>query len=156
MRKLASLMVLVAIAVPANAGWREDVISKTQGEVAEVDAVALLLKSNSLQCSDGRVASASTLLEAQVDRLAQVTDMAVSSRSGAGERYIGQKTMVAISPMVTEARFTLADALLRARCLDEADKIYRDTISTFTGSSYDALRQRAQIGVDDVRAMRTR
>jgi hypothetical protein len=144
----------VFTATRADAGWREDMVSKTNAEAADIAATASMLENGSIQCSDHEVSSAAAHLDAQADRLAQLTAMAFSPRSGAGERYIGQKTMIAIRPIVTDARFTLADALLKASCLDEADKIYRETITTFTGSAYDALRQRAEIGINDVRSKR--
>ena len=150
----SSVMFATSISVPAMAGWQEDAVYKTNVEVAEIEVVASLLVAKSLQCTDVRVLTANNHLEAQVDRLGQATNMALSSRSGAGTRYIGQKTMDSIKPMVSEARFTLADALMAASSLDEADKIYRSTISTFVGSTYEAMRQRALIGIDDVRAKR--
>lgn len=155
MSRLAAIVGLIAVvSAPAQAGWREDTIAKTTAEVTEIEQVASLLKTRSLQCSNDRLSRAISHLDVQVDRLGQATDMAFSSRSGAGTRYMGQKVMQAISPIVVEARFTLADALLEASCLDAADKIYRGTVSTFTGSRFEAARQRALIGIDDVRAKR--
>lgn len=155
MSRLAAIVgVIAAIAAPAEAGWQEDAIAKTTAEVTEIEQVASLLKSRSVQCSDDRLSTAISHLDAQADRLAEATDMAFSRRSGAGTRYMGEKVMQAISPMIVEVRFTLADALLEASCLDAADKIYRGTISTFTGSRFEAARQRALIGIDDVRAKR--
>lgn len=49
-----------------------------------------------------------------------------------------------------------ADAALEMRCLDLADETYRGVIATYTGTLWSSARQRAQIGVDDVRAARGR
>jgi len=46
----------------------------------------------------------------------------------------------------------IAESALKHDCLDFADKVYRSVISTYVGSGYAAHRQRAQIGIDDVRA----
>ncbi len=54
------------------------------------------------------------------------------------------------------ARLAIADAALAQKCLDLADKHYRYVTATFTGSAWTAYRERARIGVDDVRAARPR
>jgi hypothetical protein len=135
--------------------WQDETVGKTQSELNAINATATSLKSRAIQCGDPAVGKATVSLEAQATRLATVVDLAYSRNSGAGERYIGQKTLAAIRPLITEARFILADALFEADCLDGADRIYRDTLSTFTGASYEAIRQRAQIGIDDIRAKRS-
>jgi hypothetical protein len=51
-------------------------------------------------------------------------------------------------------RLLVADAYLQHKCLDEADKTYRSVLISYIGSNYVAARQRAQVGIDDVRAAR--
>lgn len=56
----------------------------------------------------------------------------------------------------TSLAFALADGALRNGCLDVADQAYRRIISFYTGSVYSGIRDRAKLGVDDVRAERGR
>lgn len=51
-------------------------------------------------------------------------------------------------------QFALAQAALTQKCLDLADGIYRDIIQTYTGSAYAGIRERARVGLDDVRDAR--
>ena len=45
----------------------------------------------------------------------------------------------------------VADAARQHRCPDVARGLYDAVIATYTGSAYAALRQRAQIGIEDLR-----
>jgi hypothetical protein len=45
----------------------------------------------------------------------------------------------------------VADAARDHGCKDAARRLYDAVIGTYTGSAYAALRQRAQIGIDDLR-----
>jgi len=51
-----------------------------------------------------------------------------------------------------DERFELADAALSSGCFSLADDGYRDVIKTHTGADYQAARDRAKVGIDDVRA----
>lgn len=53
-----------------------------------------------------------------------------------------------------EYRLDRADAYLKFSCLDQADSLYREVIKIFVGSSFDAYRARATIGIEDVRSRR--
>ena len=48
----------------------------------------------------------------------------------------------------------VADSALQHSCLDVADKLYRFVISAYTQPVFSAYRQRAEIGVQDVREAR--
>jgi hypothetical protein len=58
--------------------------------------------------------------------------------------------------MLAGVHLDIADSARKRGCLDFADGVYRYVISTFIGAGYAAHRQRAQIGLDDIRAVRTR
>ena len=45
----------------------------------------------------------------------------------------------------------LADAAVKQQCPEQAREIYRGVIADYTGSGYAAYRQRAEIGLDDLR-----
>lgn len=47
-----------------------------------------------------------------------------------------------------------ADEMKRKGCLDEADRGYREVVSTYVGNGYAAYRQRAEIGIEDIRRAR--
>jgi hypothetical protein len=53
-----------------------------------------------------------------------------------------------------EQLLTAADAYLAAGCLDDANALYRQVVTKITSPQREALRQRALLGVDDVRAAR--
>jgi hypothetical protein len=55
-----------------------------------------------------------------------------------------------------DERFEMADAALSAGCFSLADDGYRDVIKTHTGADYQAARDRAKVGIDDVRAKQPR
>ncbi len=54
----------------------------------------------------------------------------------------------------TDLAFTYADNALKRREFDTADRAYRDIISLLVGSSYSGIRERAKIGLDDIREAR--
>ena len=54
----------------------------------------------------------------------------------------------------TDLAFRYADTALSKNCLDEADRAYRDLIHFYVGGAYGGIRDRARIGIDDVRARR--
>jgi hypothetical protein len=47
----------------------------------------------------------------------------------------------------------LGEDAVKKKCRNEARKAFLTVIETLTGNSYASIRQRAQIGLDDVRAM---
>ena len=51
----------------------------------------------------------------------------------------------------TSLTFGFADAALAKGCLDDADKMYRSLISLYVGAAYSGIRDRAKLGIDDVR-----
>jgi hypothetical protein len=53
-----------------------------------------------------------------------------------------------------DGQLIVADVARKASCLDFADATYRDVIATFIGMGYVSHRQRAEIGIDDVREAR--
>jgi hypothetical protein len=54
----------------------------------------------------------------------------------------------------TSLAFALADAALKSGCLDTADQAYRRLVVFYTGANYAGIRDRAKLGIDDVRAVR--
>ena len=61
-----------------------------------------------------------------------------------------------IFQMLAGVHLDIADSARKRGCLNFADEEYRKVISLFIGSGYAAFRQRAQVGIDDIRAMRQR
>ncbi len=53
-----------------------------------------------------------------------------------------------------EVQFGLADAAKSKGCLDLADGLYRELVTVYVGSAYSGVRDRARLGIDDVRAAR--
>jgi hypothetical protein len=73
----------------------------------------------------------------------------------AGERLPSWAAPVGIFRLEQERAswfLDLADAAASHGCPKLADQVYREVIKTYIGSDYAAQRQRAQIGIEDVRA----
>lgn len=54
----------------------------------------------------------------------------------------------------TALGFAFADEALSRDCLDAADGVYRDIFTFYSGASYAGIRDRAKLGIEDVRARR--
>lgn len=61
-----------------------------------------------------------------------------------------------IGLVAADSYLIVGDAYLKARCLNQADTQYRHVLATYPGASYVGVRQRAQVGIEDVRAARGR
>lgn len=79
--------------------------------------------------------------------LATLQELASNPRVGAGSRYTYRKWLERDQPRFLSETVDLADRQLNEKCLDEADKLYRNVIWHFD-------QPRAQVGIDDVRAAR--
>lgn len=54
----------------------------------------------------------------------------------------------------TSLAFAFAEEALRKGALDAADRVYRRLVEFYVGNAYSGIRERARIGIDDVRARR--
>lgn len=54
----------------------------------------------------------------------------------------------------TSLAFAFAEAALKKGELDAADRVYRRLIEFYVGSAYSGIRDRARLGIDDVREVR--
>lgn len=70
---------------------------------------------------------------------------------GRYERTIYLRRYEELSTVQLAIQLEIADAYLAGGCLADADKLYRDVLIDFTSARHAAARQRAQIGIDDVR-----
>lgn len=59
-----------------------------------------------------------------------------------------------VQKMKWDIQFRLAETALKQKCPDIADRIYREIVANYTGASYAGIRDRARIGLDDVREAR--
>ncbi len=59
-----------------------------------------------------------------------------------------------VQKMKWDIQFRLAETALKQKCPDIADRVYRDIIANYTGASYAGIRDRARVGLDDVREAR--
>lgn len=67
-----------------------------------------------------------------------------------GGRYFTEIAATA-KDRLSELSFEYAELALKRNQLTVADSVYRDLISFFVGSTYSGIRERAKIGLDDVR-----
>lgn len=59
-----------------------------------------------------------------------------------------------VQEMKWDVQFSLADVAKEKKCYDLADKHYRDIISTYSGNAYSGIRDRARLGIDDIKEAR--
>jgi hypothetical protein len=64
------------------------------------------------------------------------------------------ETLVEYNQDSADLDLEIADVALSAGCLDTAENMYRHVIERYIGFVYAAYRQRAQIGIEDVRTKR--
>lgn len=88
----------------------------------------------------------------------EITRIAVSSaatlndnRMGSTSKWWASTVLDGVAPIAAQSRLDLGNAYLRGGCLDDADRIFRDVMTTFTGPQYQSL---ARVGIDDVREAR--
>lgn len=151
MRITCIVVGLALVATPAAARSMKDVPAEVQVHSEKVKSLMTGLASGIADCSSAEITATMKELADLEDDMATINGIALSSRSGAGERYIARNVMKEIFPLLSEAHLGLADSLLKARCLMQADALYRDVLTRYTGSNYDSLRERAKIGIDDIR-----
>lgn len=134
---IAAALSLLAVASPAQADpWEQ--------AAAEMNAALTAFKAEKgKNCDSANLANAKLASDKWESYSIQYFNYVHGDRSAVEE----------VSKSLS-GRLTLADAALKANCLDMADEIYREVISTYTGSRFAAFRERAKLGVDDVRAKR--
>ena len=71
-----------------------------------------------------------------------------------GERFRTGRDWRKARDRHTDLSFRYADAALHKNCLDRSDRVYRDLIHFYVGGTYSGIRDRARVGIDDVRARR--
>ena len=88
--------------------------------------------------------------------IAKIEDLeqAVASINGVGLGVLRDAERDARERHTTLA-FAFADAALRKGAYDLADRVYRRLVEFYVGNAYSGIRERARIGIDDVRALRS-
>lgn len=88
----------------------------------------------------------------RIEVLAKITEL---------ERDVSNYQSMGLDYMTREARerhismaFDFADEALRRWCLDDADRVYRRLIDFYVGWNHSGIRDRARLGVEDVRDLR--
>lgn len=66
--------------------------------------------------------------------------------------YIYKRRAEASKNQHRELAFGFADESLKRECLDNADTTYRSLVNFYIGGAYVGIRDRAKIGIDDVRS----
>lgn len=87
--------------------------------------------------------------------LAKITELEEDARDWTSLSSVGLRRYAA------EARerhaalaFAFAEEALNRGCLDDADRVYRRLIEFYVGAGYSGIRDRARVGVEDVRSAR--
>lgn len=72
-------------------------------------------------------------------------------RYGNVQKHLALKTVYHVAPLAGDTMVTIGEAYLRGGCPDQADEVFRKVL-TYDGDIYESYRQRARVGIDDVRA----
>lgn len=102
-------------------------------------------------CSSASIVIAESALRS-MNLLSQIWYLKWSNSDAIATRTLNERVLNTITPPTIEMNFFLADNLLLNSCLDSADEIYRAIINQYTGTRYIAIRERAKIGIDDIRS----
>jgi hypothetical protein len=134
----------------ANRDSQINLESQRTGAAAIKDAINVWMKNSSHTC-DGLTDAFATVqaMETESEKAHELQDSADVS-SAARERYREADSYG--TPIFLGSYLDIADAYLTANCFKEANGIYRGVIRQYIGNSYAAFRERASIGIDDVRA----
>lgn len=80
----------------------------------------------------------------------------VSDVIARGAQAARQRDAVEMSQWPARYQNRVAQAAADKGCSDLARELYLDVIDRYTGTAYAAMRERARIGIDDLRASRSR
>lgn len=140
----ASLAIaLTAVALPAQAITDEELEKKFDAAV-----VALEKYPSEKACQTISQATVSTTLVLLYDNLQKSQEFA---RDNPATSWRVQRAEGAIRNLA----FGLGDAALKKECLDEAEHQYRNMVTLFSGPGGAGYRDRARIGLDDIREKRS-
>lgn len=89
----------------------------------------------------------SEIIRIAVSNAAVLNDNTMGSTS----KWHASSIVEGVAPIAAQSRLDLGNAYLRGGCLDDADRIFREVMTTFTGPQYQSL---ARVGIDDVREAR--
>jgi len=70
------------------------------------------------------------------------------------QKIASSEALDILNPLAIKGRFLMADSYLALGCLDQADETYRGIQTRYSGSSFASVRERALLGVTDVRSQR--
>ena len=146
-RLTALMAAAIALAVPGGvAESKAGSASKTYNELSSAVSrssvnLELTLLRNDATCEPGSPTAA------KIRKQYELFQRSIGSL----ENYFAHSLVRTGLPLTASFRLSVADKALKKQCLDIADDQYRQVMSIYTGSAYSALRDRAKIGIDDVR-----
>ena len=142
-------IVAMGMLLGACAGPRHVVAGATAQEAAANRAQPYgdgLKALQTYQASGECATAAAAKIEAMIDELKTMTSQFHTVGMASLERKARDRH--------TDLSFRYADAALHKNCLDRSDRVYRDLIHFYVGGTYSGIRDRARVGIDDVRARR--
>ena len=156
------LMMLAVVAVAGCAtGPRQP--SKTEMAVhasrssysAALSGIERFVTTDPVDCNSSSMMAASNSLsniEAKASSFYSV--LSGGGRYSYVQKQNASEALDVLNPMAIKGRFLMADSYLALGCLDQADATYRDIQIRYSGSSFASVRERALLGVADVRSQR--
>lgn len=126
----------------AQAGNQEDPFSSSAHRFAEAEAAIQQFKTEH-ECHGPGSAQASSAID-ELERLASYWTSVKASDPRVSDMRTRHYT----------ASFDFAEVAKAKGCLDEADVIYRHLITVYSGLMYQSVRERAKLGIDDIREAR--
>jgi hypothetical protein len=152
MIKVVSALVLLATATGTAADPLVDKVTQTAGTL---ESVLAHVGSTELPCSDPRLPEILSTLTTLREGLANLQAASVNSNYPDYVRQTSERRFDAIAPITIQAHFAAAGRLMSGGCLDLAEQTYRGVVEGFPGPAWNGYRDRAMLGINDVRDRRS-
>ena len=152
MKKILLTTVCVLLISCANAPTaRDTTVNDAQNDYRILQQALDRLPNKKSSCSSSTfelAVSSADLLETRMMRNYNATKDARYSNT---QKRVLKEELDVITPLAASARLALADKALALGCMSEAKKHYSSILETFVGLGYAAYRDRAKVGLADLR-----
>lgn len=140
-----------ALTVSTAASAEDRIVTSTASTLAQAQGIFDGLALGTYKCNDSALSVAEDTLNIVYDGALSTQRALADPSLPSYSRKLGLYRYEALAQLSARSQIDAADKLLAAHCDARADAWYRTVIGRFTGPQWAALRERARIGVDDIR-----